>query len=308
MSASDSTSTPVDLAGQAESCQSVPRPHLLSAAHPSQGPYPPAAGGVAAGNPYTAGFGGAAAANPVVDLSTVPAHCGAPVQAGVVTYRACSNVLTGSTLAVLKAYHKASFTTYTVRLRDVNAMDFLGGVEQGWNKKYSAAQKIFGNSLQSRAVRMGIKTQRATLYFGGTLSEKKGTLETGHAFLDLIHQGRDDKNQAVFFTYVINLSGEWNFCHTGASFLRDMLSKHAMHANCAEVVRYAGEFHVTTHPGTGAPMLVVDNNSGTFAPDQTQLPRVAALFRHNFPDIAIDAWDREDPRLKAAIKACPTRS
>ena len=43
--------------------------------------------------------------------------------------------------------------------------------------------------------------------------------------------------------------------------------------------------------------LVIDNNSGTYAPDKNLLPQLRALLKHNFPWFEIYALDRDDPEL-----------
>jgi hypothetical protein len=135
------------------------------------------------------------------------------------------------------------------------------------------------------------------------------------------------------YTYVIAVEDDtFRFSETGAKFFVDFASKHALHANCAESVRYAvplqlvhtgadashsysGEFHprpaggwaqfsdeTADHQTTWE--LVIDNNSGTYAPDKTLLPQLRALLEYNFPGFSIVALDREDPALAESRDAC----
>jgi hypothetical protein len=109
-----------------------------------------------------------------------------------------------------------------------------------------------------------------------------------------------------------------------------MVSKHAMHANVSEFVRYAGEFHIQRrllaphHLHSSMPVpchpdqidmdelqhypaekyehwLVIDNNSGTFGPKKDDLPGLAELFRQNFPGLRVEALDFQDPLLKQYV-------
>lgn len=65
--------------------------------------------------------------------------------------------------------------------------------------------------------------------------------------------------------------------------------------------RYAGEFHIEkTHLGQFK--LVIDNNSGTYAPPKEELPQLKALFQSNFPGISVEAVDRDDAGLQQARK------
>eukprot|EP00877_Chromochloris_zofingiensis_P007090 jgi/Chrzof1/2634/Cz11g23090.t1 len=95
------------------------------------------------------------------------------------------------------------------------------------------------------------------------------------------------------------------FSETGAAFLTDLMSKHAMHAGGAEEVFFAGEFCAI--PTAAGHMLVIDNNSGTYAPKAEDLPRVRALFQKNFPGMLVETLCVGDPKLKFYHQQCPSR-
>jgi hypothetical protein len=105
------------------------------------------------------------------------------------------------------------------------------------------------------------------------------------------------------------------FSETGAAFFVDFASKHALHANCNEAVRYSGEFH--PQPLCGRENfsddtpdeqveweLVVDNNSGTYAPDPKMLPALKALLEFNFPGFKIVTMDYHDHELEESGESC----
>lgn len=75
-----------------------------------------------------------------------------------------------------------------------------------------------------------------------------------------------------------------------------------MHANGRSEVVYAGELHIRRkfEDNEMHYTIVLDNNSGTYAPSKEQLPHLAEVFKRNFSErnISFEALDREDPRLK----------
>jgi hypothetical protein len=52
---------------------------------------------------------------------------------------------------------------------------------------------------------------------------------------------------------------------------------------------------------------VIDNNSGTYAPDKAKLSLMQQLLKANFTDITVEVLDMKDPRLVEYQKACPSR-
>ena len=79
-----------------------------------------------------------------------------------------------------------------------------------------------------------------------------------------------------------------------------------MHSNCAEEVYYAGEFAIFKEKTNkeweregedegGHLKLIIDNNSGTYAPDKEKLPQLKAVFEENFPFLVVEAISFDDP-------------
>jgi hypothetical protein len=50
--------------------------------------------------------------------------------------------------------------------------------------------------------------------------------------------------------------------------------------------------------------LVIDNGSGTYAPDLTLLDKLKDLLVFNFPNLNVVTYDFKDPRLISSIQAC----
>ncbi|KXN87035.1 putative ADP-ribosylation factor GTPase-activating protein AGD11 [Leucoagaricus sp. SymC.cos] len=205
---------------------------------------------------------------------------------------------------------------------------FFRDKHQHWNRKYKAAQNIFQGPT-SVAVRSGIQAGHRMLY-ARTAANGFGIIEKSSDVINILHGGAGrpgSKNASIqmqhvkrvkpaVYTYIISSDDDsFRFSETGAAFFVDFASKHALHSNCNETVRYSGEFHPRPQGGwqnfsDDIPddavewELVIDNNSGTYAPDLMMLPELKELLEYNFPGFTIHAWDRDDPRLKESVEAC----
>jgi hypothetical protein len=199
----------------------------------------------------------------------------------------------------------------------------FGDAHQAWNKKYDAAQRIFQGPT-SMAVRRVIRSGHRLLY-ARTADNGFGVIENAADFIALLKSkvGKGSSSSSniqrvkpAVYTYVI-ASGDdgLRFSETGAAFFVDFASKHALHSNCGETVRYSGEFHPRPRGGwenfsDDIPddavqwEVVIDNNSGTYAPDKKMLPALRALFESNFPGLTFYAMDYEDEELKESSEAC----
>lgn len=163
--------------------------------------------------------------------------------------------------------------------------------------------------LYARSTRngFGIIDSREDVY---ALLRGGGKLSSGSPLIS------QDRVKPAVYTYVIRVQDDsLRFSETGAAFFVDFASKHALHANCSETVRYSGEFHPRPVGGwenfsDDIPdkavewELVVDNNSGTYAPDPKMLPALKGLLEYNFPGFKIVALDYHDPELEKSREAC----
>ncbi|KAF7791005.1 hypothetical protein EIP86_001964 [Pleurotus ostreatoroseus] len=209
------------------------------------------------------------------------------------------------------------YSTWKMYLRRVRL--YFGDTVQHWNRDYRAAQTIFQGPT-SLAVRSTIQAGHAMLYARST-TNGFGVVDTPRDVLAILHGGQAGSPHAhrvkpAVYTYVIAVDDDsFRFSETGAAFFVDFASKHALHANCAQAVRYSGEFH--PRPAGGWENfsdetpddqvrweLVIDNNSGTYAPDKAMLPTLKSLLEFNFPGFTIQALDREDPELTQSREAC----
>ncbi|KAG0302123.1 hypothetical protein BGZ98_007760 [Dissophora globulifera] len=206
---------------------------------------------------------------------------------------------------VLTWERKYEFYVYRVRLYHV--FDVFGTDPrqyQHWNSNYEAAKRIFADNLEGLNIRNAIHSQHSYLYRHGR-NTIYDALATAEDWANLLHgprlkkqgtQGEQDL-KTVVFTYSIVPRGLY-FSETGTAFFQDFMSKHAMHANRAQEVIYSGEFRLFRDPDHNNDWtLLIDNNSGTYAPKKEVLPKVKELFELNFPDLVVMALDREDPYL-----------
>lgn len=217
---------------------------------------------------------------------------------GPVRYSVHSSVTAG--LMTMSTSNAARIESLAYHIQLHNVPLFLP-TEHEWNKNYATIQRIFSSEYpESSVLRQAIMTQHAVIYTHGPNKSTYGAISSPAEFLQLIHYGRRWGKQ-ILFTYVITKNG-WYFSETGAAFFKDMLSKHMLHSGAAFSVLYAGEFRIDDDL-FGEPKLVIDNDSGTYAPPKEDLPHLKALMEHNFPGLIVDASDRENEHSQIIRKA-----
>lgn len=186
------------------------------------------------------------------------------------------------------------YSTWKLHIKGVPL--YFGDNFQHWNTNYKAAQSIFQGPT-SLAIRSTIQAGHRLLYARST-TNGFGIITSPEETFTLLRGGRGKEGHRVkpaVYTYVISGDDEtFRFSETGAAFFVDFASKHALHSNCAETVRYSGEFHPRPQGGwenfndqiSDSDIhweLVIDNNSGTYAPDKALLPVLQSLLQYNFP-------------------------
>ncbi|GLC55638.1 hypothetical protein PLESTB_001009600 [Pleodorina starrii] len=164
-------------------------------------------------------------------------HCG-PVR-----YRRTESRLAG---AISGLNEDGCYAAYKLSLAGLPAF-FPDGAAIHWNTSYDKARQIFGSSAITNAVR----AQHAVLYQDKGRQGSRGVLRGGGDLVSLL-RGGVRAQQRRYYTYVLTADGSWCFSETGAAFFADFVSKHAMHAGCAE---HVGRTRARTRarPGTAAP-------------------------------------------------------
>ncbi|EEY58867.1 C2 domain-containing protein, putative [Phytophthora infestans T30-4] len=219
------------------------------------------------------------------------------VKYGPVRYSVHSSVTAG--LMTMSTSNEARIESLAYHIQLHNIHQFLP-TEHEWNKDYPTIQRIFSPDYPgSPVLRQAIMTQHAVIYTHGPMNTKYGAISSPREFFKLIHDGRR-QDKAVLFTYVITKNG-WYFSETGAAFFKDMLSKHMLHSGAAFSVLYAGESRVDNYL-FGEPKLVIDNDSGTYAPPKEDLPQLKALMEDNFPGMTVEALNRENEEQQKTRK------
>lgn len=138
-------------------------------------------------------------------------------------------------------------------------------------------------------------------------------------FLELVHY---DKGARIF-TYVLTLDSLLRFTETGKEFGIDMLSKHTMHSDVSIYIAFSGEFFVRRLRHTGHPHhnseeiiadqpgdeppkdpshyeLVIDNDSGTYRPNASLLPKLKEFMSRSLPGLHIITLDSQGEAEKMA--------
>ncbi len=210
--------------------------------------------------------------------------------------------------AVLSAKRFQRMKNWQVRLWNVRP-SFDGELCE-WNRDYSAAQKIFGNNPVSFAIRGSLRLQNSKLYRNDKSMVSDSTKQPIRGLVELIDKLpkiNKQNNKTVRFTYVITTESFMTFAITAKDIGQDILSKHALHNNAAGELFYAGEFFIDDRSKrfhlTNVPALIIDNNSGTYAPPKERLENLKKMLQFNFgTEIPIFALDREDPLLQELIE------
>ncbi|KND01060.1 uncharacterized protein SPPG_04152 [Spizellomyces punctatus DAOM BR117] len=204
------------------------------------------------------------------------------------------------------------YATWKIHLTNIETY-FSSTQKQHWNTAYKAAQTIFSSPM-SFGVKSGIQAAHRMLY-ARTGGNGGGILQNGYDFMGLLFWNAGAVQPAIphpaipkpcMYTYIID-DETLRFSETGAAFLVDFASKHALHSNCSEYVRFAGEFHVrplggwdlTVEPSALGKdwQVVMDNNSGTYAPGKELLPALERLMKCNFGGLDVVVVDRQDGGL-----------
>ena len=200
-----------------------------------------------------------------------------------------------STLSAVTRYIEdgtmSRLRTFKIRLEGIT--EIFQNQTYSWNKSYPAAQQIFGTTTNCAIARRAIRAMHHRVYNKLPIATDFGEIEDGDDFLSLIDYGRVNGVDRMW-TYVIRKTAIY-FAETGEQFFRDFTSKHAIHADCAEEVVYAGEFHVVFEDGDW--VIVFDNNSGTYAPVEEGLDLVKVLMEANFEGLNVRVLHHEDPEL-----------
>jgi hypothetical protein len=197
----------------------------------------------------------------------------------------------GAVVAMENAEKFDAFTTYQVALQQVP--EVFGDARSAYNPEDAERAKLFQDPMQKL-----VQAEHACLYKASPWSNLRGpiyekvSLNSGSAFLSLFGYGVR-KGQRRVFTYVLLDSGLY-FSETGAKTAKDFLSKHAVHANATPAVRMAGTFRVCDK--NGIPILVADNDSGTYCPSAEHLPLLKQVLELNFPGLQIQVLSVLQPQ------------
>eukprot|EP01103_Thecamoeba_quadrilineata_P006365 TRINITY_DN16092_c0_g1_i1.p1 TRINITY_DN16092_c0_g1~~TRINITY_DN16092_c0_g1_i1.p1 ORF type:complete len:390 (-),score=78.03 TRINITY_DN16092_c0_g1_i1:72-1241(-) len=190
-----------------------------------------------------------------------------------------------------------SYCAYSLDMYHVQQV--FGDKYQRFNNDYKAARMIFSKNPASRLVRHTVRTQHTALYREGIQRTETRQISSAEEWFKAFEFGfyGDQRRE---YTYVL-LEEVLNFSETGAAFFTNFMSKHAMHSKAAKKVRYSGEFRILEHPD-GSHRLVIDNASGTYAPDKNDLPLLKKVFEANFPGLDVEVYDYKDEKLEAYKK------
>ncbi|KAK1977201.1 C2 domain-containing protein [Colletotrichum cereale] len=219
-----------------------------------------------------------------------------------------------------------------------NEMQLSGPVPSELYHRYVEFRPMIGlmfakSGLRGRILNKALHKQHSRVYNFDSSTEygvfKARSEEAALQFLKLVHFDEGGR----IFTYVLTLDGVFRFTETGKEFSIDMLSKHTMHSDVETYIACSGEFFVRrlenpdasddpepdqkTHPTeelSGGPpnghpphnpsyyQLCIDNDSGTYRPDKSVLPKLKEFLEANFPGLGIVVMHCEDEELQKLKK------
>ncbi|KAG5998913.1 hypothetical protein E4U54_002101 [Claviceps lovelessii] len=220
-----------------------------------------------------------------------------------------------------------------------NEMQLQGPVPPELYHRFVEFRPIIGSMFTSSGIRgkilnLALHKQHNRIY-NFDQSTEWGSFEpcSEKAALCFLRLAHFDEGGRVF-TYVLTLDGIFRFTETGKEFGIDLLSKHTMHSNVASYIACSGEFFIRrlerpvasddpnpkekVHPGdeiSGGPpkedpppnpsfyQLVIDNDSGTYRPDKSILPKLKAFLEKNFSGLGVVAMHWEEERLQEMKQA-----
>ena len=182
--------------------------------------------------------------------------------------------------------------------------------------------------LRGRILNKALHHQHSRVYNYNNSTQygvvKPRSEEASLQFLKMAHYDEGGR----IFTYVLTLDGLLRFTETGKEFGIDLLSKHTMHSDVNIYIACSGEFFIRrlshpeeptdapgqqTHPNDDVPggpphspppenpknyELVIDNDSGTYRPKGSLLPRLKEFLNENFPGLHVVTKECTDDDLE----------
>lgn len=220
-----------------------------------------------------------------------------------------------------------------------NEMQLQGPVPPELYHRYVEFRPIIGSMFSSKGIRGKILNtalhKQHNRVYNYDQSTEWGSFEpcSDAATLALLRLAHFDEGGRLF-TYVLTLDGLFRFTETGKEFGIDLLSKHTMHSNVETYIACSGEFFIRrlerpdasddpepnekVHPDEPIPggppnespppdpryyQLVIDNDSGTYRPDKSILPKLKEFFEKNFPNLGVIAMHWEEDELQKLKEA-----
>mmetsp|Transcript_44121 Transcript_44121/g.116740 ORF Transcript_44121/g.116740 Transcript_44121/m.116740 type:complete len:483 (-) Transcript_44121:8-1456(-) len=233
-------------------------------------------------------------------LATWPAidkNIGADVLVQPVVAQVCVN----HTLGFFQHLRSVPFETYAVLLQGVAAMF----EEYRCNGLDGAHPGLFRDTVAGKACRESAAAQHKILYrcsrklkFRFLPAARSVCLRSGRDFVHLLHKGKK-RGKARVFTYSLVDDGLF-FSETGCALLKDVNSKHIVHAHGSTTVRCAGTMRICRTPDREY-VLVFDNDSGTYKPDKVGLELMERTLKYNFPRLRIQHLDVRDEELPSEM-------
>ena len=211
-------------------------------------------------------------------------------------YQVHQNRIAGLVTGTLGNHNLPAYRAYEFTLPNTLVYFHLPNDLNPYNMRYDKAVQLFENTPGGFAKRSALLATFAATFLNRPYSTTSGEITTGDDLLRLIQYGKRGGYDRIF-DFSLTMEGVMRMAEASTWGMRDMASKHSVLAQGERVVLYAGTIMVQN-----GDTLVISNDSGTYAPRDEGLEKLANLLRSEFEGLKVLVLSHQDPRYEELRK------